>query len=167
VSMDVTFREFVPYYTNKDGLDQFLEEFSSVTKSDSREGENDYEHSSRDNDTHYEIVGTISSSNVDDVVEENEVVIENERSNVENNEVMVDSNVEDNEVVVDSNVEDNEVAFEDERSNVENNEVVVVGTIPCPTNLSGGTGDKKGKTIVYQRRWFKNQGEQIEQPQPQ
>jgi hypothetical protein len=32
VSMDVTFREFVPYYTNKDDLNQFLEEFSSVTE---------------------------------------------------------------------------------------------------------------------------------------
>jgi hypothetical protein len=32
VCMDVTFREFVPYYTNKDDLDQFLEEFSSVTE---------------------------------------------------------------------------------------------------------------------------------------
>jgi hypothetical protein len=48
VCMDVTFREFVPYYTNKDDLDQFLEEFSSVTESDSREGENNYGHSSGD-----------------------------------------------------------------------------------------------------------------------
>jgi hypothetical protein len=114
VSMDVTFQMFVPYYTNKDDLDQFLEEFSSVTESDSREGENNYGHSSGDNDTQYEIVGTIPSSHANDDVEINEVV--------------VDSNVEDNEVV-DNNVEDNEVVIQDERSNVENNEVVVVGTL--------------------------------------
>jgi hypothetical protein len=95
------------------------------------------------------------------------VVVENESSNVENNEVVVDSNDEDNEVVVDSNVEDNEVLNQDERSNIENNEVVDVETIPCPTNLSGETSDKKGKTIIYERRRFKNQGERIEQPQPQ
>ena len=40
VSMDVTFREFEPYYTKPWDLDPFLEEFSSVTESDSREGEN-------------------------------------------------------------------------------------------------------------------------------
>jgi hypothetical protein len=44
---------------------------------------------------------------------------------------------------------------------------VDVETIPCPTNLSGETSDKKGKTIIYERRRFKNQGERIEQPQPQ
>jgi hypothetical protein len=105
--------------------------------SDSREGENNYGHGSGDNDTQYEIVGTIPSSHANDDVEINEVV--------------VDSNVEDNEVV-DSNVEDNEVVIQDERSNVDNNEVVVVGTIPCPTNLSGEGSDKKGKTIIYERR---------------
>jgi hypothetical protein len=51
MSMDVTFLEFVPSYTNKGDLDQFLGEFSSVTGSDSREWENNYEHSSGDNDT--------------------------------------------------------------------------------------------------------------------
>jgi hypothetical protein len=39
--MDVTFREFDPYYTKPWDLDPFLEEFSSVTKSDSIEGENE------------------------------------------------------------------------------------------------------------------------------
>jgi hypothetical protein len=39
--MDVTFREFDPYYTKPWDLDPFLEEFSSVTESDSREGENE------------------------------------------------------------------------------------------------------------------------------
>ena len=40
VSMDVTFREFEPYYTKPWDLDPFLKELSSVTESDSREGEN-------------------------------------------------------------------------------------------------------------------------------
>lgn len=40
VSMDMTFREFEPYYEKKGDLDQFLEELSSVNESDSREGEN-------------------------------------------------------------------------------------------------------------------------------
>jgi hypothetical protein len=53
------------------------------------------------------------------------------------------------------------------RDNVKNNEVMVVGTISYPTNPSGETSDKKEKTIVYERRRFKNQGEQIEQSQPQ
>jgi hypothetical protein len=38
VSMDVTLREFEPYYTKKGDLEQFLEEFSSVNESDSRGG---------------------------------------------------------------------------------------------------------------------------------
>ena len=39
VSMDVTFREFEPYYRSRGDLDQFLEEFSTVIEIDSREGE--------------------------------------------------------------------------------------------------------------------------------
>jgi hypothetical protein len=102
------------------------------------------------------IVGTVPSSHANDDVEINEVVVDS-NDDVEINEVVVDSNVEDNEVV-DSDVEDNEVVIQDERSNDEKNEVVVVGTIPYPTNLSGESSDKKGKTIVYKRRRFKNQG---------
>ena len=41
VSMDVTFREFEPYYTKQYDLDAFLEEFSSVIESDCREGRMD------------------------------------------------------------------------------------------------------------------------------
>jgi hypothetical protein len=37
--MDVTFREFEPYYTKPWDLVPLLEEFSSVTESDSREEE--------------------------------------------------------------------------------------------------------------------------------
>jgi hypothetical protein len=40
VSMDVTFCEFESYYIKPGDLDPFLEEFPSVTESDSREGEN-------------------------------------------------------------------------------------------------------------------------------
>nr|ABG22578.1 retrotransposon protein, putative, unclassified [Oryza sativa Japonica Group] len=39
VSMDVTFREFEPYYKSKGDPDQFLQEFSTVMDDDSREGE--------------------------------------------------------------------------------------------------------------------------------
>jgi len=38
----VTFRESEPYYTKQCDLDVFLEEFSLVTESDCREGENGY-----------------------------------------------------------------------------------------------------------------------------
>jgi hypothetical protein len=45
-------------------------------------------------------------------------------------------------------------ANENERNDVDDSEVVVVGTIPCPTNPSSETNDKKEKTsnkqpIVY------------------
>jgi len=73
--MDVTFREEEPYYTNKCDLDPFLEEFSSVTESDSREGGNEY----------------------------------GENGDVQNDGVT--------------------------------HEKVVVGTIPCPINEYGGSGD--------------------------
>jgi hypothetical protein len=36
--MDVTFREFEPYYPNKCDLDHFFDEFSSVNESDCRGG---------------------------------------------------------------------------------------------------------------------------------
>jgi hypothetical protein len=39
--MDVTFREWEPYYKTQDDLAQFWEEFSPATKSDCREGENE------------------------------------------------------------------------------------------------------------------------------
>jgi hypothetical protein len=38
MSMDVTFRESESYYTKSCDLDPLLEEFSSVTESDRREG---------------------------------------------------------------------------------------------------------------------------------
>jgi hypothetical protein len=123
VSMDVTFQEFEPYYVKKGDLDQFLEEFSSVNESDSREGENDCEHSSGDNNAQGEIVGTISSPQVDGVMRTVDASNDDERGNVEDGDVMVDN----------------------ERSDVVDDEVVVVGTIPCSTNTSGEIGDKKEK----------------------
>jgi hypothetical protein len=50
-----------------------------------------------------------------------------------------------------------DAANENEWSDVEDDEVIVIGAIPCPTNPSGGTSDKKGKTsdkqlIVYHIR---------------
>jgi hypothetical protein len=135
VSMDVTFQEFEPYYTKKCDLDQFFEEFSPVNESDSREGENDCEHSSGDNNTQGEIVGIIPSPQVDDAIRTVDVVNDNERSDVEDDDVVVDN----------------------EGTDVEDTEVEVIGTIPCPTNLSGEISDKKGKIsekqpIVYERR---------------
>ena len=41
ICMDVTFREFEPYYTKPWDLDPLFEEFSSVIESDRREGENE------------------------------------------------------------------------------------------------------------------------------
>jgi hypothetical protein len=133
--MDVTFREFEPYYTKKGDLDQSLEEFSSVNESDSREGENDCEHSNEDNNTLGEIIGTIPSPQVDDAIRTVDTANDNERCDVEDDDVVVDN----------------------ERTDVEDDEVVVVGTIPCPTTPSSEISDKKGKIsekqlIVYQRR---------------
>jgi hypothetical protein len=135
ISMDVTFWEFEPYYTKKGDLDQFLKEFFSVNESDSREGENDCEHSSEDNNTRVEIVGTIPSPQVEGAIRTAGTVNGNEMSDVEDDDVVIDN----------------------ERIDVEFDEVVVIGTIPCPTNSSGEISDKKRKIsekqlIVYQRR---------------
>ncbi|CAO2199022.1 unnamed protein product [Urochloa humidicola] len=60
VSMDVTFREEEPYYTKKGDLDPFLEELSSVTESDNREGENKNSNGQDDDVPHERVVvGTI------------------------------------------------------------------------------------------------------------
>jgi hypothetical protein len=104
-----------------------LEEFSSVNESDSKEGENNCEHNSGDNNTQGEIIGTIPPSHIDDRSRTMYVANENERNDVK----------------------DNEVEAGNERSNAEDNEVVVVGTIPCPTNPGDETSDKQ--PIVYQK----------------
>ena len=60
VSMNVTFHEEEPYYTKKGDLDPFLEEFSSVIESDSRERENENGDVQNDGVTHEKVVvGTI------------------------------------------------------------------------------------------------------------
>jgi hypothetical protein len=56
-----------------------------------------------------------------------------------------------------------------EEATVEGSEEVIVGTIPCSTNEKG---TKNGETIakepiVYRRRRFKSQEEQLSLPQPQ
>jgi hypothetical protein len=86
VSMDVTFCEFEPYYSNKCDLDHFFDEFSSVNESDCREGGSDSKEG--ENSTQEEtIVGripslvdeTISETNGseerNDVHDDNEVVV--------------------------------------------------------------------------------------------
>jgi transposase InsO family protein len=83
VSMDVTFREFEPYYTNQCDFDQFFEEFPSTNESDcrqdesnSKEGENGTQEGT--------IIGRIPSlmdkavSGTDDAKEGNEVHDDNE-----------------------------------------------------------------------------------------
>jgi hypothetical protein len=62
VSMDVTFREEEPYYTKKNDLDPFLEEFSSLAESESREGESedgDVQHNGKKVTCEEVLVGTI------------------------------------------------------------------------------------------------------------
>jgi hypothetical protein len=153
--MDVTFREFEPYYTNKCDLEQFLKKFSLVNESDSREGENSYMHSGDDTQERVITGGTISSPQ--------DEMVTRERTSGGSYEVDSDD-IESNEVQ-----EDNKV--------MEDNEVEVVETIPCPTDCIGenrgrrenvdGQNFVEKQPIVYQRRRFKNQGEQVEQPQPQ
>lgn len=58
--MDVTFREFEPYYTSGGTLDRFLE-FSPITEGDSQEGENKKSDSQREKEV---IAGTISCPNL-------------------------------------------------------------------------------------------------------
>jgi hypothetical protein len=128
-----------------------------VNESYSREGENNCEHSSGDNNAQGEIVITISSPQVDVAIRTVDAANDNERDNVEDDDVVVDnerSDVGGDELVV---VVD---------------EVVVVGTIPCPTNPNCEISDKKEKTsekqlIVYQRRRVKTKGKKVELPQPQ
>jgi len=128
VSMDVFFREFEPYYTKPWDLDPFLEEFSSVTESDSREGENgrvqDEGAAQRE-----VVVGAIPCPM--DVPSSHEVV---------NQETVNQNNV------VDMRGDDHE------------SEEVTVGT-----NIETVAKEP----IVYQRRRFKSQGEQVIAPQPQ
>ena len=60
VSMDVAFREEEPYYTKMVDLDPFLEEFSSVIESDSREEGNENGDVPNDGVPHEKVVvGTI------------------------------------------------------------------------------------------------------------
>ena len=141
VSMDVTFREFEPYYTKPWDLDPFLEEFSSVTESDSREGENGCVQNDRvaqDGVIVWAIPCPIDVPAAQEVVDQDTIM--DMRSDVHGN----------GEVIVDEN----------EEVIVERSEEVIVRTIPCSTNEMG---TKNGETIakepiVYQRRCFRSQG---------
>jgi hypothetical protein len=87
-----------------------LEEFSPINESDSKEGEDNCKHSSGDNNTHGEIVGTIPSPQVDGAIRILNVVNDNERNDVEDDDVVVDN----------------------ERTDIEYAEVVVVGKSLIP-----------------------------------
>nr|AAP21414.1 putative polyprotein [Oryza sativa Japonica Group]ABF99446.1 retrotransposon protein, putative, unclassified [Oryza sativa Japonica Group] len=132
VSMDVTFREFEPYYKSKGDLDQFLEEFSTVMEVDSREGERErgdiHEKNVGDKNGEAVVIGSIPCS-IDDA---SKVV-----------EVIEDTQDEDREMV--PHEEDGEEGE------------VVVGTIPCP--MEGAERVKQKDVLVYQRRRFDSQGE--------
>jgi hypothetical protein len=152
VSMDVTFREEEPYYTKKNDIDPFLEEFSSVIKTDSREGKNENDDEQGDGEVTREevIVGTIPCPMNESVVQK----------------MMTSDAQENEEVYMRSDVEENK----------EENEEVIVGKIPCPTSGSEKQGEKVNgegtklnekqgeQPIVYFRRRTKKQGQQ---PQPE
>ena len=147
VSMDVTFREFEPYYIKPWDLDPLLEEFSSVIESDRREGEN--EGATQKEEV---IVGAIPCPMDEEVVDHDSV--ENTRSGGHENGEMIHDESE--EVFVEGSeaigmnpcltegreIEDN---VENQRRQVRSQGEQIVEKAP----------------IVYQRRWFRSQGEQV------
>ena len=119
------FREFEPYYTKSWDLDPFLEEFSSVTDGDSREGENEEADVDAQKGV---IVGTIpcpmDRSGIEKVIHQDDGECEGEE--IVGNEVVGDGTEES----IDEGIK-------------ENREIVAK------------------EPIVYQRRWFRSQGEQV------
>jgi hypothetical protein len=138
ISMDVTFWEFEPYYTKPGDLDPFLEEFSSVTEGDSREGENEGAAAQKE-----VIVGSIPCPM--DMSETQEVVDQ------ENGVDMRNGDGEGEEVIGDENEEI--VGDGNEEAIDEGSEEVIVGTNSCFTK-NGQTVAKE--PIVYQRRRFRS-----------
>ena len=178
MSMDVTFREEEPYYTKKGDLDPFLEEFSSVIESDSREGENENDDDVQNNGvTHKKVVvGTIPypinehGGSGDLASEASGGVI---GGGVENDEASGGVSAHHDDSGIASGVENDEdlggaSGDHDDPSiggqeGMEDGEAVVVGTIPCPTVEK--VNEKQGEQpIVYFRRRTKKQGVQ---PQPE
>jgi hypothetical protein len=145
VSMDVTFREFEPYYTKLWNLDPFLEEFSSVTESKIREREDDYVQNEGAAQKEV-IIGTIPCPMevpvaVQDVVDQN-MMVDMRSGGHENGEMIGD---ESEEVIV------------------EGSEQVIVGMNSC---LAENRETVAKEPIVYQRRRFRSQGEQAAEKEP-
>jgi hypothetical protein len=155
VSMDVTFRESEPYYTKPWDLNLFLDEFSSVTEGDSREGEKEEDAM---------IVGTIPCP-MDKYVTK-EVVSQDDG---------VDMRDDDHEGEGATGDENEEVVGAENKEiiNIGSGEVIVGQSIVNHGRQSSGQGEETvaKEPIVYQRSRFKNQGksqgEQISVSQPQ
>jgi hypothetical protein len=149
VSMDVTFREFEPYYTKPWDLDPLLEEFSSVTEGDSREGENEGADAQKE-----VIVGTISCPM--------------DRSGIQ--EVIHQDNGEcEGEEIVGNEVVDDEIEESIDEGSEENREIVAKEPIVYQRRRFRSQGEQTAEKepIVYQRRRFRGQGEQVGTSQPQ
>jgi len=147
VSMDVTFRESEPYYTQPGDLDPLLEEFSSVTEDDCREGENGVDDTGVDDTEKRVIVGTIPCPVSNSLEAQREIHQENGGIEVRN----VDC--EGDEIVGDGHEETID------RGNIE-------------VNVEQEKQERE--PIVYRRRRFRSQGEQVRSqgeqisaPQPQ
>jgi hypothetical protein len=141
VSMDVTFREFESYYTKLWDLDPLLEEFSSVTESDSREGES----GSVQNEGEAQkgvIIGAIPCP-VGVTTTKEVVNPDNEVVNPDNVVGMRNDDHEDENVEVIDNT----------------NEEVIVGTEIEERVTKEPIVAKE--PIVYYRKRFKSQGEQV------
>jgi hypothetical protein len=136
--MDVTFRELEPYYVKPWDLDPFLEEFSLVTESDSREGENEGA------DTQEEVIVGIILCPMDrsGTEEDNSVGVRNGECE--------DEEIVGGEVVGDGNVETIDEGSEENGGSKE----------------SGVRGIVAKEPTVDQRRWFRSQGsEQLRRSQ--
>ena len=142
VSMDVTFREFEPYYTKSWDLDPFLEEFSSVTEGDSREGEND-----------------------EGVVAQKEVIVGDIPCPMDVSET---PKAVDQDNVVDmgngGHAVDQDNVVDMGNGGHENDEIIGDGNEEAIDE--GSEGGIAKEPIVYQRRRFRNQGEQIVVKEP-
>jgi len=168
--MDVTFREEEPYYTKKCDLDPFLEEFSSVTESDSREGGNENGKNSdvqNDDVTHENVVvGSIpcpineysgsgdlaseaSGSVIVGGVEEDEATRggSGDLASEASGSVIVGGAEEDEASGGVSG--DHDDPSIDGQEGMEDGEAVVVGTIPCPTGekVNEKQGEKQKEKV--------------------
>jgi len=142
VSMDVTFREFEPYYTKPWDLDPLLEEFSSVTESDSREGENEGAAAQKKVIVGGAIPCQMDVSKVQEEVVDQDNVVDMRSGSHENGEI---------------------IDGESEEVMVEGGEEMIDGTDPC---LAENRETTSKKPIVYQRRRFRSQGEQTIEKEP-